>query len=86
MAPAAESVTKLLVLLVLELPIKCSSSTSMSSIGNPLVNCRKLRVSDSDVGPMPSDTMNIMFRFPLGFPSGPHPPLLGFAWLAVLSC
>lgn len=73
MAPAAESVTKLDVLLVRDEPIKCSSSTSTSSMGSPVSVCLKLLVNDRLVGPIPSETMKMRFLLPVGFPFF-HPP------------
>lgn len=63
-APAAESVTSELELLVLDCPIKWSSSMSVSSQGSCSVYCLQLLVNVSDVEPMPSETMNMRFLLP----------------------
>lgn len=41
--------------------------TSVSSQGSAFWYCLKLRASDSDVGPMPSETMKTRLRLPDGF-------------------
>jgi hypothetical protein len=63
-APAAESVTHESVDRVRDVPQKCRSSVSVSSMGSPEVNCRKERVSEREAGPMPSETMKMRLRLP----------------------
>lgn len=65
MAPAAESVTRLEVERVLDVPQKCLSKVKTSSRGSPSTCCRKERVRESEAGPMPSETMNTRLRLRL---------------------
>lgn len=62
-APAAESVTRLLLERVRLVPQKWRSSVSVSSMGKPSASCRNDLVRARDAGPIPSDTMKTRLRF-----------------------
>lgn len=63
MAPAAESVTKLLDDLVLEDPIRYWSSVKMSLMASLSLNCLNDLAADKLAGPIPSVTIIMMFFF-----------------------
>lgn len=64
MAPAALSVTREFEERVREEPQKCLSRVRTSSSGRPSTCWRKLRVRESEAGPMPSETMKMRLRLP----------------------